>query len=103
MSLRHPIFIRWSPYIDESIELLRNSPDALPTDAWLCDLLSLQHIAEDVAFMFSMDDPASVVSLADTKTQYHMKTFERQLDQWRRNSKSDLSKRKPICPLRYLI
>jgi hypothetical protein len=99
MSLRHPIFIRWSPYMDESIELLTTSPDAHPSDLWLCDIIRLQHIAEEVAFMFSMDDPASVVSLTDAKTQYHMKTFERQLAQWRKSIKSDASKRKSIQSL----
>ena len=90
MSLRHPIFIRWSPYVEESIEYLSNSPEALKTDAWLCDLIKIQHLAEEVAFVFSMDDPAFTVSLSDAKTQYHLKTFERQLRQWRQNAKADL-------------
>lgn len=93
MSLRHPIFIRWSPYIEESIEFLSSSSEALPSDAWLCELVKLQHIGEEVAFVFSMDDPAFGISLSDPKTHYHLKTFERQLSQWRQNSKVDLSTR----------
>ena len=92
-SLRHPIFIRWSPYVEESIDYLNNSPDALKSDAWLCELIKIQHIADEVAFVFSMDDPAFTVSLSDTKTQYHIKTFERQLQQWRQNSKADVNMR----------
>jgi RalA-binding protein 1 len=98
MTLRYPIFIRWSPYIEESLELLSTSPDSLPTDAWLCDLIRLQHIAENATSVFSMDDPAFIVSFLDTKTQYHVDNFKRQLDQWRRKSKSDLSKRKAPLP-----
>ena len=91
-SLRHPIFIRWSPYIEESLEYLSSSADALPSDAWLVDLVKVQHISEEVAFIFSMDDPAFVVSLADVKTQYLLKTFEREIAQWRKQSNTDLTK-----------
>ena len=86
MSLRRPALIRWSAYNDECLEVLATAPDALPSDKWLCHLVRAQRIAEDVGFQFSMDDPASVISLTDTKTQYHLKAFERQLREWRQNS-----------------
>lgn len=68
--------------MDESIEVLRNSPHALPTDKTLILFLELQRIAEEVAFRFCMDDPASQVSLADAQIQYALKGFERQLEDW---------------------
>ena len=94
MSLRRPLLLRWSAYNDECLELLAIAPDALPSDKWLCHLVRSQHIAEDVGFQFSMDDPASVISLTDTKTQYHLKAFERQLDEWRQHAPVDISQRK---------
>lgn len=100
MSLRRPLLLRWSAYNDECLELLGSAPDALPSDKWLCHLIRIQHIAEDVGFQFSMDDPASVISLTDTKTQYHLKAFERQLGEWRQHATMDIPQRKPpIRPL----
>lgn len=89
MSLRRQVLVRWAPYMDESIDILESSAEALPTDKWLCHLVRAQHIAEDVGFEFSMDDPTCTVSLADSKTQYHLKAFERHLDDWRQRGKKD--------------
>jgi hypothetical protein len=94
MSLRRPLLLRWSAYNDECLELLDTAPDALPSDKWLCHLVRIQHIAEEVGFQFSMDDPASVISLSDTKTQYHLKAFERQLEEWQQHAPMDVSQRK---------
>jgi hypothetical protein len=94
MSLRRPLLLRWSAYNDECLELLNTAPDALPSDKWLCHLVRIQHIAEDVGFQFSMDDPASVISLTDPKTQYHLKAFERQLEEWQQRAPMDVSQRK---------
>ena len=40
-----------------------------------------------------MDDPASQISLTDSKTQYHLKAFERQLSDWRDSSPQELKER----------
>jgi hypothetical protein len=98
MSLRRPLLLRWSAYNDECLELLDTAPDALPSDKWLCHLVRIQHIAEDVGFQFSMDDPASVISLSDTKTQYHLKGFETKLEEWRQHAPTDVSQRKAFFP-----
>jgi hypothetical protein len=95
MSLRRPLLIRWSPYAEECVETLSTAPDALPTDKWLCLLVKGQHIAEDIGFEFSMDDPASQLSLTDHKTQYHLKAFERQLAEWEDSATPEMLK-KPI-------
>ena len=95
MSLRRPLLIRWGPYADECLEILSTSPDALPSDKWLCHLVRAQHIAEDIGFQFSMDDPVSQLFLTDSKTQYHLKAFERQLNEWRQSTPKEL-RDKPI-------
>ena len=95
MSLRRPLLIRWSPYAEECVEILSTAPDAAPTDKWLCLLVRGQHIAEDIGFEFSMDDPASQLSLTDHKTQYHLKLFERQLAEWESSASPDMLQ-KPI-------
>ncbi|KIW19322.1 hypothetical protein PV08_03616 [Exophiala spinifera] len=86
MSLRHPASVRWSVYIEECLDVLSCAPSALPSDRWLCDLIRIQHIAEDASMVFSMDDPGSVISFRDVKTQYHIRSFHQQLEQWRRNA-----------------
>ena len=89
ISLRHPIFVRWSKYIEECLDVLSTHPDAADTDAWACDLIRLQHIAEDAHLVFSMDDPASVVSLKDPKTQYHLAALEQKMEGWLKEAKVD--------------
>ena len=95
MSLRRPLLIRWGPYADECVEILTSSPDALSSDRYLCHLVRGQHIAEDIGLEFSMDDPASQVSLTDSNTQFHLKAFERQLAEWYDSATLEMLK-KPI-------
>jgi hypothetical protein len=83
LSLRHPLLVRWSPYMDECLEIMAKSPDALPSDKILCHLVRAQHITEDIGFQFSIDDPTTAISITDPKTQYHMKAFEKKLQEWR--------------------
>lgn len=97
MSLRHPAFVRWSVYIEECLDVLSSDAQALPSDAWLCDLVRLQHIAEDASVMFSMDDPGSLVTLNDPKTRYQIGVFRQQLEHWRRYCKTDRTQRKMVC------
>lgn len=93
MSLRRPLLVRWSPYADECIEILNTSPDALPSDRWFCHLVRAQHIAELIGLEFSMDDPASPLTLTDPKTQFHLKAFERKLMDWKEAATLEMLKR----------
>lgn len=90
MSLRRPLLVRWSPYMEESLEILAKAPDAFPSDKWLVHIVQSQHIAEDVGNQFSMDDPPSDVSITQPKIQYQLKTFEKQLEDWRKKSTKDM-------------
>lgn len=103
MSLRRPLLVRWSNYADECVEVLQTSEDAAPTDKWLCFLVRGQHIAEDIGLEFSMDDPASQVSLTDHKTQYHLKAFERQLEEWERSATPEMLKRPVMRHMKGII
>lgn len=76
--------IRWQPYMDECVEMLEAAADGYPSDKALCQWIKLQHIAEEVAFQFSMDDPTGYVALSDAKTQYALKGFKGQLNDWRK-------------------
>ncbi|KAI9880773.1 MAG: hypothetical protein M1830_000209 [Pleopsidium flavum] len=84
MALRRPNLIRWTSYMDECIDILETCPDAYASDKVLCQWLKIQHIAEDIGIQFSMDDPSAQVGVSDTKVQYALKGFERQLEDWRK-------------------
>lgn len=100
IALRHPAFLRWSVYIEECLDVLTSDPNALPTDKWLCDLIRLQHIAEDASVVFSMDDPGSTITLRDTTVQYQLAGFRQQLEQWKRRAAPEKAERKYSVNLR---
>ncbi|KAI9778728.1 MAG: hypothetical protein M1839_007959 [Geoglossum umbratile] len=81
-SLRRPNLIKWTSYMQDCIEYLESSPESLPSDKVLCQLVRSQHIAEDVAVQFSMDDPPASSVIPDPKVQYLLKGFERQFEEW---------------------
>ena len=83
MGLRRPNLIRWSNFMSESLNVLETSPDAVSSDKHLCAWIRSQHIAEEVGYQFSMDDPFAKVSIADDKTNYALKKFENDLALWR--------------------
>ena len=91
MSLRRPLLLRWSPYADECIDILRSSPDALPSDKWLCHIVQAQHIAETIGTVFAMDDPAKEVRLTDSDVQYNLKALEKELDRWSKDGEEFMS------------
>jgi Fungal Zn(2)-Cys(6) binuclear cluster domain len=93
MSLRRPLLLRWSAYMDESLDVIAKANDALPSDRWLAHLVRAQRIAEEIGYQFSMDDPPSDVSITQPKIQYQMKTFEKQLDEWRHSHNKGMPQR----------
>lgn len=90
MSLRRPLLTRWNPYMDESLDVLRTSQDALPSDFALIHWAKLAHLSEEITFQFSMDDPITNVTFTDPRIQYALKGFERQMDDWRKDVPPEL-------------
>lgn len=103
MALRRPLLCRWHRYMDECIEILQTSPDALPSDKVLVHWAKLSHIAEEIGFQFSMDDPSSSLSMSDTKAQYGLKGFEKQLDEWRQEVPAEHYSRELVYELTDLL
>ncbi|KAK4240802.1 hypothetical protein C8A03DRAFT_12871 [Achaetomium macrosporum] len=83
MALHRPNLIRWTPFITECMDVLESSPEAAPTDKYLCHLVWTHKLAEEVGIQFSMDDPASTPNLAETRTQHALRGFERELERYR--------------------
>lgn len=68
--------------MDECIEMLETSSEALASDKLLCEHVKLQHVNEDIGMSFSMDDPSATVTISDTKVQYSLRGFEKNLSDW---------------------
>ena len=82
IALRRPTVIPWSSYLDETVEMLFSSPDALLSDRYLVHLIKLDHITEDTAGILKMDDPIKRPALGDMSIQYHIKGCEGMLQSW---------------------
>ena len=80
VALRRELLFRWNPYMDECVQILTTSPDALPSDRTLVHWTKLCHILEDIGHQFAMDDPLSNVTLSDARMQFILKGFERQFN-----------------------
>ncbi|EFQ99780.1 hypothetical protein MGYG_02793 [Nannizzia gypsea CBS 118893] len=90
MGLRRPLLTRWNTYMDESVKMLLESPDAYPSDRALVEWVKLGHIGEEIGFQFSMDDPLTNISIDEPRVQFALKGFETRLDDWRKEVPSEI-------------
>ena len=86
-TLRHPPMVRTTPYVQDCLNFFARSPAAFACDATLCAMVRHMQILEDVACSFHMDDPASIVRLEDSSTQYSLKLFEQRIEEWYHDAK----------------
>lgn len=82
MALHRTNLIRWNPFMTECMDILESSPEAAPTDRYLCNLVWTHRLAEEVGMQFSMDDPTAVVNIAEPKVQFALRGFERDLSKY---------------------
>ncbi|KAJ3552220.1 hypothetical protein NPX13_g11167 [Xylaria arbuscula] len=79
MALHRPNLIRWQSFMTECMDILESSPEAAPSDRFLCHLVWTHRLAEEVGIQFSMDDPSIFVNITEQKVQYALRGFERDL------------------------
>ncbi|GKT83690.1 fungal specific transcription [Colletotrichum tofieldiae] len=82
MALHRPNLVRWTSFMAESMEVLQTAADAAPTDKYFCHLVWTHRLAEEVGIQFSMDDPAIIPSITDSRTQYSLRMLERDLEKY---------------------
>ncbi|KAI0199120.1 hypothetical protein F4808DRAFT_221133 [Astrocystis sublimbata] len=82
MALHRPNTLQWQAFMDECIDILGNSPEAAPSDRYLCQLVCIHRIAEDVGIQFSMDDPSHFTDVNDSKIGYALRAFDRDLSNY---------------------
>ncbi|KAL7629121.1 hypothetical protein AAE478_000640 [Parahypoxylon ruwenzoriense] len=82
MALHRPNLIRWQAFMTECMDILESSPQAAPTDRYLCHMVWTHRLAEEVGIQFSMDDPTVFVNITEQKVQYALRGFERDLSKY---------------------
>ena len=60
--LRQPNLFRWNAYMDECVNVLENSSDAILYDRILCQWAKLQHLGDEFVETFDQDDVHSTLS-----------------------------------------
>ena len=65
--------------MEESVNMLETSLEALPSDRSLCQHVKMAHIGEEISAQFSMDDPSLDVAISEPKVVYALKVFENEL------------------------
>ncbi|KAI0868555.1 hypothetical protein GGS24DRAFT_206970 [Hypoxylon argillaceum] len=85
MALHRPNLIRWQSFMTECMDILESSPEAAPSDRYLCHLVWTHRLAEEVGIQFSMDDPSIFVDITAYKVQYALRGFERDLQKYSKN------------------
>lgn len=78
--------------MDECLDFLDTSSEALQSDQVLVEWVRLQRLADDVGNQISMDDSSSS-GVSDAKTQYALKGFERQMKDWEKQASKRINSR----------
>ena len=82
MGLRQPNLFRWDSYIDECVEVVETSVDAMPSDKVLCQWVKLQRLADEISEQFNPEDlPLCAVERTKPR-QPILKEFEERLHNW---------------------
>ncbi|KAJ5810662.1 uncharacterized protein N7503_002880 [Penicillium pulvis] len=90
IALRRIQIVRWQPYMDESLQILENHPEALASDRKVIWWAKLGWIMEQAGLQLTTDDTQSIVSFADSKVRYTIKAFANQLAQFRNDIPEDI-------------
>ncbi|KAL8755297.1 MAG: hypothetical protein Q9199_003737 [Rusavskia elegans] len=90
MGLRRTNLIRWSSHMDDCLDFLNTSSEALPSDSVLVEWVRLQRLADEVGNQISVDESSSL-GISDVKTQYALKGFERQMKDWEKQASKQVT------------
>lgn len=83
VALRRPNLLRWTPFMAESVEILENSPDAVPLDKYLCHLVWTHRLTEDLVIQFNLEDPSVMTDVNDPRSQHILKALERDFEKYK--------------------
>ncbi|KAF7187983.1 Transcriptional regulator WAR1 [Pseudocercospora fuligena] len=90
MVLRRPNLVHWTKYMQECVDILETSSEALPSDKLFCQHIKIQHICEEVSVQFLMDDSTASISITDPKVTYTLNVLENDLKKWSEDIPAEL-------------
>ncbi|KAH7319928.1 hypothetical protein B0I35DRAFT_352111 [Stachybotrys elegans] len=90
MALRRPILIRWTPFMSQCVEVLQSSPDAAPSDKYLCHLIWTHRLGEEVGLRFSLDDEDAGTTITDSRVQHSLRAMELDAKKYRASVPKEL-------------
>jgi hypothetical protein len=93
MALRRRCLIRWDTHMEKSIEVLRTSPEAAPSDAYLCHLVLTHKLAEDIGVQFKIADSYSTIDVNDDMAYVHLRGFEWDLKRYQADVAPEIMRR----------
>ncbi|PKS06510.1 hypothetical protein jhhlp_007258 [Lomentospora prolificans] len=102
MGLRRPFLLRWSTFMEDSVKHLEASPEAAPTDKFLCYLVRINKLGEDVSLRFSLDDPGLTSNIQEIGTQLALRGFEVELERLKRSIPEELMQPSMIFGFEYI-
>lgn len=65
------------------LAVLSSDPDLSPSDQWLCSLVRLQSIMDDVSNTFNSSNPQILENFDLPSTQYKLQMFRQRLQSWK--------------------
>ncbi|KAM0283128.1 hypothetical protein ACHAQH_002609 [Verticillium albo-atrum] len=80
MALHRPLLIRWTKFMADSMEILRTSPDAAPTDKYLCALLDTHRVSENVGAQFATAEPEEIINIREPGVVFSLRGLKHDLD-----------------------
>jgi len=69
----------------ECVDFLESSEDVVPSDLVICQWVKVQRIAEEVGLAWGYDDMNVKINVSDSRVQFALRGFERQLEEWNNN------------------
>lgn len=69
----------------ECVDFLESPEDAVPSDLVICQWVKVQRIAEEVGLAWGFDDTNIKINVSDSRVQFALRGFERQLEEWNKN------------------
>lgn len=102
LSLRRPNMLRTSSYIRDCVDFLEKSSQTRASDGTLIAWVRLVMIAEEICACLAYDDPGSVASLADLRTQLMLRDFQKRLSAWWEQS-ADLTRNGALTIMYYTV
>jgi hypothetical protein len=94
MALRRRCLIGWDTHLDKSIEVLRTSPEAAPSDPYLCHLVLTHKLAEDIGVQFKIADSYSTIDANDSMVYVHLRGFEWDFERYQADVAPEIMRRK---------